>query len=97
MLYKAFLCLEMVRALDTSWAARKPAAKFSQDDDFDQFAQRIVRQFEERYRAATQEHRDAELRCVLELVVNSLRADIRELRQFARPSLVRRPKVKDAA
>ena len=83
--------------LEKKRLARKPIAKFSGTDDLDQFAQRVVRQFAERYRTATPEHRDAEVRYVLEMIVSSLRADIRELRQFARPALVPRPEAKDAA
>jgi hypothetical protein len=78
-------------------AAKKTVAKVSRTDDFEQFTQRILRQFTERYQSATSEKRDAEVRYILELLVNTLRADIHELRQYSRPSLVPEPAMKDAA
>jgi hypothetical protein len=61
------------------------------------FAQRIVKQFEDRYRSAAPEQRDAEVQYILELLVNTLRAPIRELRQFGRPTLVPKPPKQGAA
>lgn len=83
--------------LEKKQAAKKATAKLSRKDDLEQFAQRILRQFKERCRSATPEQRDAEVRYVLELVVNTVRADIREQRQYGRPSLVSKPAMKEAA
>lgn len=41
--------------------------------------------------------RDLEVRYVLERIVNTLRADIRDLRQFSRPALVPRPSKREVA
>lgn len=61
------------------------------------FAKRILKQFEDRYRSMAPAQRDAEARYVLELVANTLRLDIRELRQYSRPAQVPKPTVKEAA
>lgn len=55
------------------------------------FAKRILRQFEDRYRTADRLLRDDEVKYVLELLVNTLRIPIRELRQYPRPALVPKP------
>ncbi len=61
------------------------------------FAERIVKQFEDRYRSSAPQQRDAEVKYVLELLVNTLRAQIGELRQFGRPTLVPKPPKQGAA
>lgn len=61
------------------------------------FAERIVKQFEDRYRSTPPEQRDAEVQYILELLVNTMRAPIRELRQFGRPTLVPKPPKQGAA
>ena len=73
------------------------AKKASVKADLETFSERIVKQFEDRYRSATPQQRDAEVRYILELLVNRLRAPIRELRQFGRPTLVPKPKKQGAA
>jgi hypothetical protein len=65
--------------------------------DLEAFAERVVKQFEERYRSDTPQQRDAEIQYILELLVNRLRAPIRELRQFGRPTLVPKPPKQGAA
>jgi hypothetical protein len=71
--------------------------KASAKPDLEAFAERIVKQFEDRYRSATPQQRDAEVQYILELLVNTLRAPIRELRQFGRPTLVPKPPKQGAA
>jgi hypothetical protein len=83
--------------LEKKRAAKKAIAKLSQRDGLDQFAHRILKQFGERYRSVKAERRDEEVRYILELVVNTLRSDIRELRQYGRPALVPKPTMKEAA
>lgn len=61
------------------------------DVEIDEFAARIVRMFEERFGAYHGEGRDAQIRSVLERVVNTLGADVRELRIDSRPDRVRKP------
>jgi len=73
----------------TKKAAPKP--------DLEAFAERVVKLFEDRYRSAAPEQRDAELQYILELLVNSMRAPIRKLRQFGRPTLVPKPPKQGAA
>ena len=73
------------------------AKKASVKADLEAFSERIVKQFEDRYRSATPQQRDAEVLYILELLVNRLRAPIRELRQFGRPTLVPKPKKQGAA
>ena len=75
----------------------KKTKKVSPKPDLEAFAERIVKQFENRYRSTTPPERDAEVQYVLELVVNTLRAPIRELRQFGRPALVPKPAKRGAA
>jgi hypothetical protein len=77
-------------------AKKKKAAK-SEKASVEEFAAHIVKQFEGRYRSAAPDVRDAEVRYVLERVVNTLRAEIRELRRFGRPALVPGPAVREAA
>ena len=71
--------------------------KASAKPDLEAFANRIVKQFEDRYRSAAPQQRDAEVQYILELLINSLRAPIRELRQFGRPTLVPKPSKQGAA
>ena len=68
------------------------ATKKRKNEKLEHFAERVLRQFEERFGTMSPERRDAELRFALELIVNTLRADIRELRQYGRPTLVPKPK-----
>ncbi|HEV2132630.1 MAG TPA: hypothetical protein VGR47_00060 [Terracidiphilus sp.] len=78
-------------------SGRKVVAETSPKDGLDQFAQHILRQFKEHYRSATPERRDAEVRYILELVVNTVGADVHELRQYDRPALVPKPEARKAA
>ncbi|HVC91826.1 MAG TPA: hypothetical protein VND66_14525 [Acidobacteriaceae bacterium] len=71
--------------------------KASVKPDLEAFAERIVKQFEDRYRAAAPQQRDAEIKYILEPLVNTLRTPIRELRQFGRPTLVPKPPKQGAA
>jgi hypothetical protein len=73
------------------------AKQASAKPDLEAFAERIVKQFEDRYRSAAPQQRDAEVQYILELLVNTLRAPIRELRQFGRPTLVPKPPKQGAA
>ena len=73
------------------------AKRASVKADLEAFSEKIVRQFEDRYRSAAPQQRDAEVQYILELLVNTLQAPIRELRQFARPTLVPKPKKQGAA
>ena len=77
--------------------ALQKTKKTSAKPGLEAFAERIVKQFEDRYRSATPEQRDAEVQYILELLVNTLRAPIRELRQFGRPTLVPKPPKQGAA
>jgi hypothetical protein len=63
----------------------------------EEFAAKIVRQFVNRYRSLAPQLRDSELQFVLELVINTLRSDIRELNMFDQQALVSKPKLNDAA
>lgn len=76
---------------------RKKVASVRATADVEVFANRIVKQFEDQYRSATPAERDEEVRYVLERVVNTLRAPIRELREFGRPALVPKPAKREAA
>ena len=73
------------------------AKRASVKADLEAFSEKIVRQFEDRYRSAAPQQRDAEVQYILELLVNTLRAPSRELRQFGRPTLVPKPKKQGAA
>lgn len=57
----------------------------------DAFACRIKKLVDPWYHTFPLETRDAELRYVLEKLVNTLRADVRELRIYSRPDQVRKP------
>lgn len=58
------------------------------------FADRTVKSFEDRYRGASQRVRDAEVQYVFELVNATLRASITNLRQYRRPALVTKPSLR---
>ncbi len=73
-------------------AARKSVTK-----DIEEFAGAMVRQFESQFGKMPPRQRDAELRYVLERIVNTLRADIKTLRQFSRPALVPNPASREIA
>lgn len=77
-------------------AAKKSGAK-STEHGLEEFTARVVKLFEHRYKSVMPQQRDVELRYVLERVVNTLRADIRELRQYGRPALVPKPEIGKAA
>ena len=76
---------------------RKRVASVRSKADPEVFADGIVKQFEDRYGSLSAEERDAVLRYVLERVVNKLRSQIRELRQYSRPALVPKPVTREAA
>lgn len=63
----------------------------------EEFTDWIMKQFEERYRSVPRDQRDRELQYVLELIVNTLHAPIRELREFSGPALVPKPAKQEAA
>jgi hypothetical protein len=63
----------------------------------EEFAARMVRLFEDRYRFVKPQETDAEVCYILELMVNTLRVPITELRQYSRPALVPKPTMKEAA
>ncbi len=75
---------------------RQTASKFV-TISLEAFAERIVRQFEERYRSIVPEERDAEVRYVLEKVANTLGVNVTELRQSNRPARVPKPVQAEAA
>ena len=83
---KAELVVARVRAEHSIRKKAIRAANKPKKERLEHFAERVLRHFEERF------GRDAELRFVLELIVNTLRVDIRELRQYGRPTLMPRPK-----
>ena len=76
-------------------AAVNAAMKTTKDEKtratLDDFAARIVKQFEDRYRATPQTERDAEVQFVFELVNASMRSSVRQLKQYSRPTLVPKP------
>lgn len=59
--------------------------------ELEEFATRIVRMFEARYRSYHGEDRDQQIRFVLERVVNVLGANVQELRICDRPDRVPKP------
>lgn len=63
----------------------------SSPSEVEEFARRIVRMFEARYRSYQGADRDDQIRFILEKVVNVLRADVRELHTYSRPDHVRKP------
>lgn len=67
-----------------------PAVQTAQSK-VEEFATRIVRMFEARYRTYREPDRDEQIRFVLERVVNVLGANVRELRTFGRPDRVPKP------
>jgi hypothetical protein len=73
------------------------AAKNRDKESLEEFAKRILCHFQNRFGSMPQEKRDADLRYVLELVVNSLRAEIRELRLYGRPTQVPKPVKREIA
>ncbi len=90
----------IVAQVRTEQAIQKKAvisAKTRSGEDVEDFAARVLRQFKDRFGTIPSQQRDAELRYVLERIVNTLRADIRELRQFGRPTLVPRPAKREIA
>ena len=70
---------------------KRKAISKSITTDIEEFANKVVRQFQERYRSAPLQDRDEEIQYILELVVNTLQAPIVELRQFSQPALVPKP------
>ena len=88
---KAELAVARVHSEHVTRKKALRAAKGGKKEKLDDFAERVLRHFEERFGTMKPEQRDAELRYVLERIVNKLRADIRELRQYGRPTLVPKP------
>lgn len=70
---------------------KRKAISESITTDVEEFANKVVGQFQERYRSAPLQDRDEEVQYILELVVNTLQAPIVELRQFSQPALVPKP------
>lgn len=77
-------------------AARKAAAKPSAAS-LEAFTKHIVKQFERRFSSMAPEQRDNEIKYVFETVVNTIRANVHELGQYSRPTLVPMPVLKAAA
>jgi hypothetical protein len=73
------------------------ARKKPHEESVHEFAARVLRQFENRFASIPSLQRDSEIRFVLELIVNTLRSEIRELRQYSRPSLVPKPRGREVA
>jgi hypothetical protein len=73
------------------------AAKTAGTETTKEFAERVLRYFKERFGTMPPQKRDSELQYVLELIVNTLRSDIRELKQFGRPALVPKPRKRNIA
>ncbi len=84
-------------AIQENLARKKLSAKTPVGSELEDFAQKIVKQFESRYGSSAPHERDAEVRYVLELVVNTLRADIRDLKIYGRPTLVPKPSRREVA
>jgi hypothetical protein len=61
------------------------------------FAERIVKEFEERYRSVSPKERDPDVRVVLERVVSALHADIHESRPYSRSTGEPKPAITEAA
>jgi hypothetical protein len=76
---------------------RQQPAKARYRDDAGEFAFKIAHQFEDRYRQTPPQERDAELLYVLEVVVATLGAEIRELKRYSQPTLVPKPTPRGAA
>jgi hypothetical protein len=84
-------------AREQSMAKKRKAPAKSITMDFEDFAARVVKQLEERYRTVTPEQKESEIQYLFELANCTLRLEIRELRQFARPALVPKPRQRAAA
>jgi hypothetical protein len=81
-------------------ARKKQAKRTGQKAEratLEEFTTRTVKQFEAQFRSVPPLIRDGQIRYVFEHIVNSLRSNVREVRQFSRPSLVPKPEVKEAA
>jgi hypothetical protein len=77
--------------------ARKQSTATTSKVDLDGFARHIAKQFEDRFRSAAPETRDAEVQFVIEFVVSTIHAGISEVRHFDRPNLVPKPMMNVAA
>jgi len=66
-------------------------------ESVEEFSERVLRHFKDRFSTMPPQQRDSELQYVLELIVNTLRSDVRELKQFGRPALVPKPKKRKIA
>ncbi len=75
----------------------KRIARKSSANSLEEFAAGMIRHFEKRFGDMPPNQRDAEVRYVLGRIVNTLRADIKALRQFKRPTLVPKPGSREAA
>lgn len=91
---------EVVAQVRSEHAVQKKAvraAKKAGTETTKEFAERVLRYFKERFGTMPPQKRDSELQYVLELIVNTLRSDIRELKQFGRPALVPKPRKRKIA
>ncbi|MFP5209690.1 MAG: hypothetical protein ACLGRW_10415 [Acidobacteriota bacterium] len=92
---------EAVRAAIRDHVAQKKAvnnvAAKPAEMGVENFTAHVVKLFEQRYRSMAPAQRDAELRYVLEVVTNTLRAGVTNLRQYSRPALVPKAVIEDAA
>lgn len=90
-----------VRVAVQDHAAQKKAFKRAEsklaEAGLEEFTAQLVKLFVRRYHSIAPDRRDPEVRYVLEMVVNTLRAEIRDLRQYGRPALVPKPGAKAAA
>jgi len=75
----------------------KTVGKKARTIDLEEFKESMVGRFEGYFSSVSPDVRKVQVLYVLEQIVNTLRVDIRELRQFSRPSLVPKPGVKEAA
>lgn len=70
---------------------RKQATSRTPKDRLEEFTDRIVKQFEQHYRAVPSDQRDRELQYVFDRIVTTLHSPIRELRQYSRPAMAPQP------
>lgn len=92
---------ESVRAVVQDHAARKTAVKKTGptpgEASVEEFTARVVKLFERRYQSMAPEQRAPEMQYVLEVVTNTLQANVTKLRQYGRPALVPKPAIAEAA
>ncbi len=75
-----------IRTFKKPLAVAKPARL-----TLEEFAEREVRSFEARYDGIPQNERDEELRYIFELISETFRSEVTQLRRFGRPTQVPKP------